>query len=483
MARERCLDHLRPVPFLYWLMSDRGQPLDRRAERVQADVVISDRGRSKGFHVRKPVRESMSRARTLRVNRRPRRERIHLKKPFANGLIAVSTAVLFDATAMAQPSIDCAELRLYFEARAASNQQTPQQVQAFTAEWLPRLLAHVNDPGCGVGTDSAAWHAMTLANLCEQWTLARSLAADGVRAATNPAERALWQMNVAGAAFHGINPADNTTIHAAMDELDRFLVLAPGMDAASQPGAEPASLVPSVNALVWKADCQRRLGDRIGAACTEQRVATTFVAAGVPVDASFGGFLPEEAFFRAAIDYASVDRPADAAACLATIRLMPSPARPAGQHAWNAAASLATARQARHLVQETLRQLPLDEWAVLQVYEVAGRTPGSEADAADRQEAIALVNQALAGGEANMHAAGVALARVQQQAGRGPGPDQEAGFHARLLRERAKLEFDAADLNGARATLTDLASRGWLMEWTNVMLERVTSRERAAGVR
>lgn len=402
-----------------------------------------------------------------------------MKNHFAHGLVVVYAVAVCVGTSEAQPSADCAELRLYFQSRGENVPRTPQQQQAFTAEWLPRLLACMNAPECGVGTDSAAFHAMTLANVSEQWALARSLAAAGVLAATAPADGALWQMNAAGAAFHGIDPADQATIHAAMEELDRFLVLAPGMDVATQPGAEPASLIPSVNALTWKAACQRRLGDRIGAASTEQRVATVFAAAGAPTEPRFGGFLPEEAFFRAALDYASVDRPADAAGCLAAIRLMPSPARPAGQHAWNAVGSLADARQARRLVQETLRQLPVDEWTVLQVYEAAGLTTASQANAADMQEAISLVNQVLAAGETNMRAAATALARVQQQAGRGPAPDQEAGFHALLLRQRANLEFEAGDLDGALDTLNGLASRGWLADYTTMMSARVVSRQRA----
>lgn len=284
-------------------------------------------------------------------------------------------------------------------------------------------------------------------------------------------------MNLAGAAYHSITPSDNNTIRTAIDELDRFLVLAPDMAPASTPGAYPAWLLPSVNALVWKADCQRRLDDRIGAASTELRVATTFVAAGAPADQRLGGFLPEEAYYRAAVDYAIIGRPAEAAGCLASIRLLPNPFRPAGQHAWNAATSLGDAAKARQLTHETLRQLPLDDWTVIQIYYVARLTRGSEADTAACLDAIDLINHAIASGETNMIAASAAFARVKQQAGRAPDlQDQDAGFHALLLRTRSELEFDAGDLHGARATLQELATRGWLLESTATALERIRSR-------
>lgn len=372
-------------------------------------------------------------------------------------------------------------LRDYFQARGASGRTSPEQARIMAETWLPRLLGVTNDPSCGTGTASARWHAMSLANQTEQWMIAQSLASEGLRLATTQVERALWQMNLSSAKYHAINPADPRTIIDAIHELDAFLVLSPSIIDASAQSPYPAWLLPSVNALVWKADCQRKLRDYIGAASTEQRVTTVFVAAGAQPVEQLGGFLPEEALYRAAQDYMQANRPADAAGCLASIRLLPRSIRPAGQHAWNAVASNRDAMSARRLAQHCLGQLPIDEWSVLQVYYAVASTRVSEASMEDLHEALSLVDRILANGEQPLAAAGLAYERVRQLSpSTPPMADQQAGFHALLLRERAELAMEAGDLITARASMNTLEANGWLRDWRQRASSRLADRERAA---
>lgn len=402
---------------------------------------------------------------------------------FNRYLVCVMTfAVACSASiSVAQEFAGCVTLREYLQARGVSGRTSPEQARALAETWLPRLLSVTNDPSCGIGTASARWHAMSLANQTEQWTIAQELASDGLRLATAQEERALWQLNLSSATYHAINLADTRTIIRAIRELDAFLVLSPSITEASAQSSYPAWLLPSVNALVWKADCQRKLHDYIGAASTEQRVTTVFVAAGARPVERLGGFLPEEALYRAAQDYMQANRPADAAGCLASIRLLPGFIRPAGQHAWNAVAGSRDAMSARRLAQHCLDQLPIDGWSVLQVYHAAALTRVSEVSMADLQEALSLVDRILANGEQPMAAAGLAYEQLRLiSPSTPPMADQQAGFHAILLRERTELAMESGDLITARASMNTLEANGWLRDWTQHASSRLVDRERAA---
>ncbi len=390
-------------------------------------------------------------------------------------LWATAIAALGARVATGQPADRCEILRGYLAARSAAGPQAPAQATDFAHLWLPRLLDIAGVESCGQGLSSARWHAMSLANQIEDWGLARLLATQGREIASSDSERALWQMNVANATFRAIDRGSPVTIRLAIDELDRALTLAPRMADTSPPGRYPAWLLPALSSLHSKAECQRMLGDHIAAASTMQRAATTFVAAGAASEPQFGGFLPEEAYYRASLDYVNAERPSEAAGCLASIALLPSPARPAGQHAYNAVTGMDPSK-ARALTWELTRQLPADGWMVLCIHHVANTSVGS-GENADR-EAISLVDQALGMGEARIAEAGTNLERLQGQAGMPASePDQAAGFHALLLRDRARLELDAGDLNAARSTIAELTRRGWLSDWCTKALLQIASRK------
>jgi len=378
----------------------------------------------------------------------------------------------------AQTTARCPELEQYLAANERGRARTPQQQRQFAEEWLPRLLARVDEQGCGGGiTVSARWHAMTLASQLSNWSLARDLAAQGAAAAASGSERALWQMNKAGASYHGRTAGDAATVRAAIRDLDAFLAIAPLMTEASPGVPTPAWLLPSMNALTWKAQCLRDLGDDLGAAAVEQRAATTFVAAQALPASNYGGFLPEECLYRAALDYCKADRPSDAAGTLASIGLLTGRVRPAGQHAWNAIASLANDyRKALGLAEQLVAQLPMDEWTPLQAWYLGDIMQDPDCTRDELLRATAVVSQVLSSDEMLTTRATDCMRRVQADAGLPAVPDLSSGVRAILMRHRARMETRAGEIAAAEATISEMRRRGYFPEWCDTATRRIGRR-------
>jgi len=388
----------------------------------------------------------------------------------------VLAVVLFTAAAMGQ----CDDLDRYHADRLAMGEATPAQQRALAQAWLPVLAARAADPACGSGVASARWHAMSLANLLEDWTLSRELAEQGRHAAAERSDRALWQMNVAGATFHGRIIANQEGLTDTVRQLDSFLALAPAMVAGVRTGQPPvpAWLLPSLNALTWKAVCLREMEDFSGAAFTEQRAVTIFAAARIEPDVSFGGFLPEEAYYRASVDWLRANRPAEAAGSLATISFLGGTIRPAGQHTWNAIFHIASnPEKVVAFLEEAIRQMGVDEWSVLQAADAASLVHNMRPESLDLvTRAIACINQALTIGVDGCARADAALQAIQATAEVPAGLDQQAGQYALLLRHRARLEMDSGDWAAAQITVRTLRDLGSLLPWTEEALVRIARR-------
>lgn len=370
----------------------------------------------------------------------------------------------------------CPALNDYFAARQARNIDAaqPEERNAFAQEWL-RVLSAARE-NCGSGLASARWHALSLANLLEQWETSLVLAAEGRNAAVGPGERAIWQEQVASIAFQARNPADVSTLTRAVNELDGFLALAEWMETGirGQDG-KPAWLLPSLNALRLKAICQREQGDFIGAAVTEQRAIITFTAARVEPESVQAGFLPEEAYFRASLDWLRADRPAEAAASLSTIRFLGRTARPAGQHAFNAMAELAhSPAKSVAFIEQIIAQIGIDEWTVLQAGVLASVVHSSDAVTPELlARARSVVNRVIDAGEGLFTHAEARLRALQASTGRPPEPDQGAGLYVQMLRQRARLEIDARDWAAATASVQAVRARGAFRDWCDEMDARI----------
>lgn len=178
---------------------------------------------------------------------------------------------------------DCPAMKKYLTARAefGATPSTPEQQQAFGKQWLPVLIAATDDKACGRGLNGPTWHAMTLANGVENWTLAAELAVKGLADASQPAERALWRMNLAGIAFNARDASRPETVRAAVEHIDAFLAQCRDLISEAKGDSAAAWGVPALNALTNKAVCLRELGDPLGAAAVEQQAALTSFAAAV----------------------------------------------------------------------------------------------------------------------------------------------------------------------------------------------------------
>ncbi len=391
--------------------------------------------------------------------------------------LATRTLWGMSAWAMGLPCVaQCPALDDYLAARqaglAAADQ--PQEQTAFAQTWLPLLVAA--RANCGSGLASARWHALSLANLLERWETSLVLASEGRDAAISPGERALWQEQVATVTFQARNPGEPASLVRAINELDSFLALAGWMDTGvrGNPG-QPAWLLPSLNALRLKAICQREQGDFIGAAVTEQRAIITFSAARVEPESVQAGFLPEEACFRASLDWLRADRPAEAAASLSTIRFLGRTARPAGQHAFNALAELAhSPAKSLAFIEQIMAQVGIDEWTVLQAGMLASVVHSSDTVTPDLlARTRVVVNRVIDAGEGLFIHAEARLRALQASAGRPLGPDLGAGLYAQMLRQRARLEIDARDWAAASATLQAIRARGAFRDWCDEMDARI----------
>jgi hypothetical protein len=315
---------------------------------------------------------------------------------------------------------------------------------------------------------------MTLASQLSNWNLARDLAAQGAAASASGRERALWQMNKASASYHGRTAGDAATVRAALREIDGFLAIAPSMAEASPGAPIPAWLLPSMNALTWKAQCLRDLGDHLGAAAVEQRAATTFAAAHASPASNYGGFLPEECLYRASLDYCKADRPNDAAGTLASIGLLTGRVRPAGQHAWNAIASLANDyRKALGLAEQLVAQLSMDEWTPLQAWYLGDIMQDSDCTRDELLRATAIISQVLSSDETLTTRATDCMRRVQTDAGVPLVPDLSSGVRAILMRIRGRLEIRAGEIPAAQATILEMRRRGYFTEWCDTATQRI----------
>ena len=224
----------------------------------------------------------------------------------------------------------CEVLRQFLEVRAQSNLRNHHELQAFAAEWLPRLRSHANDPSCGgASTASVGWHAMALANQAEQWDIASSFAIDGVRMATNRADRALWQMNLAGAAYHSITPSDNNTIRPRSTNWIASSCSPPIWPRPQRPVPTRHGYFRLSMRWCGKPTASRRLDDRIGG---QYRTACgNDIRRGWGSGRStFGRGSSPKRRITAAVDYAIIGRPAEAAGCPLRSGSSPTPsAQPA----------------------------------------------------------------------------------------------------------------------------------------------------------
>lgn len=366
----------------------------------------------------------------------------------------------------------CPEFGRYLAARGQLEHHEPALRAAEMRRWLERLIPVVDAEGCGAGVASARWHTMALANALEDWTVSLDLARGGLGQSSDPADRALWQMNIAGATYHKRSATSPQSVTSAIAEIDAFLILAPDLGREGQAGDAPPWLLPVVNALTWRAKCQRELGDFLGAAFTEQRVATSYVAAGVQPEARYGGFLPEEALARSSADLVRAGRHMDAAGAISTIRNLPSTVRPAGQHAVICLSAVTDPDQALEFAQALLTIMPRDEWMVMVCLDAAETIHNASRNPDRDRAALNLTDEALfAPGATELADARRAAAR--QSAGL-PDDPQGVGHRARLLQQRARIAMDLKDHDTASAAIAHLVAGGHLLDWCRWATDRLT---------
>ncbi len=402
------------------------------------------------------------------------------------GCSLVHGSVACHAASSVQTLDGCDEFQEYLRLRQILRDATAEQQNAFATEWLPRLIRIPRTAGCGTGLGSPCWHAMSLANQLEDWGVARSLAEQGLAAAVQGKERAMWSMNVAAAAFHGRRTTDRASVEDASRAADAFLAVSHFLT-SDVPNSAPAWLVPSLSTLTWKATCQRELQDFVGAGFTEQRGVTMFLASRTDVNAGYGGFLPEEALSRASLDYLKAGRPVEAAGCLVAIGALPQVVRSAGLHTYIAIADGVlldpTGIKSLELMEELLRQQAVGDWTVLQVARTVEQLDPNQG-VGPHHRAIACIERVLAEGEALSSRADATLQAWQSEVEVQPERDQDAGQFALLIQKRFRIELELGDFDGAQRSIGLLVARNaFTEEWRNRMAVEVEARRAARNSR
>lgn len=270
-------------------------------------------------------------------------------------------------TSVSRAQGGCPAVDGFLQARNDAQRQGGKWDPQQSRRWLDALLRATHDPAC----DTARLHAYSLASSIGDFSSAEVVALDGAGASRDAAEKASWLFDASQAAFQLRNFRPNGT-NLAIESIERFLQVAPDMNGAAVNKIDAAATLPTLAATTQKAQCYRESGNLLKSAAVEQEAAAAWVSAPAEKPDS-GGFLPEEAMFRAARDFAQADEYAAAAAAIASIRNLPLVVRPASQHAWNLVATTADYRRAVLVGGAVLQAIKPDGWSVLQVADIASR--------------------------------------------------------------------------------------------------------------
>lgn len=347
---------------------------------------------------------------------------------------------LHGAVAMAG-SGPCSALEQYLSSRQATERAGMQPSAVQLQAWLDSLLSVMDDPDCGSTT--ARKHAFALASELNDYSLSEIIALGGVEASREASLRASWRFDMSQASFR-LRTSREDGVRRAIRSLDEFIQVAPDLDAASVDPRVSASILPTLAAMTQKAKCYRELGDLLSSAAIEQQVAGLWASTAGDKPRS-GGFLPEEALFRAALDYAHSDQVVAAASAISAIRALPLIMRPATQHAANLVSSITDCKRAVLTSDAILRTIKPDGWSLIQVALVVPRREVMELSPAELTSAIWQIDVVLSLPEEE-----IASIRTKLNAIGTPEDAAERSAHdiAAITRARSELTAELAKRQG-----------------------------------
>jgi hypothetical protein len=359
----------------------------------------------------------------------------------------------------------CEAAREYAAAARAHGAGTAED-PAFVSQWLPRVLAAIDDGSCAADRKSLRGDATAMAMGTRDWEVAARLcraalddpATDGDDTPSGREDRCLWLWNAAGVSLARAQDGQPDRVADAARAVDSFVSFAGTIDPRTG-GADGAKwLRPVAQSLAMKADLLRKTGDAAGAADAE-RQGSLFVASFALDRESLrrlGGLAPDEFLQRAAVDMLRAGRTPQAVGVLASINLLAFGTRPASAHAQVVLREAARLERVPEFARDVLDVLPRDGEMVLFCKDAALLMwPAHNAEAA------ALIDRVLASpGRVFAEAASLRPPAAEGSPRATPPIDAELRVH------RAMLAAKLGDFTTADRLIERVRSDGNLGDWS-----------------